>query len=369
MSSLDKLIPVLDGTNWCEWEVCMTAYLQMQELWEVVSENTKPIEPEQPEDEESTEHAMALAVYNAAYTIWKKENSKASGIITLHMAAHLRHNISDSAHATWTMLKATFSAPTVSALYADFKQILATKLSGNRIIPKIEHLATLFERLNATSLRLSENLQAMILLAALPPKWDSVTQMFFQHANLAAVLMFPNVRKAIVFEYKRHGRPTDQSANKLSAVKRKGPDPAHCQHQQQRTPEPQPGPSQQQQPFQQGKMKRRGGRQEKERQERCTAKQKQHNHGYFTWPAQTVEVVEPIMAPTFINASQPSRAAPVHSSIASFGKNGIEYHKQPLRNRRPQRVYGRCSTEHETSVTRSRSLRLPKTSSPSKRQS
>jgi hypothetical protein len=54
MSSLDKLVPVLDGTNWREWEVCMTAYLQMQELWEVVSENTKPIEPEQPEDEEDT---------------------------------------------------------------------------------------------------------------------------------------------------------------------------------------------------------------------------------------------------------------------------------------------------------------------------
>jgi hypothetical protein len=236
----------------------------------------------------------------------------------------------------WMTLKATFSAPTVSALYADFKQILATKLSGNNPIPEIERLATLFGCLNGTTLRLSENLQAMILLAALPPKWDSVVQMFFQRTNLAAALTFPNVRKAIIFEYEHHGQPTDQSVNKLSAVKRKGPDPAHRQQQQQqprlqqqRTPQPQPGPSQQQQPSQQGKTKRCGGRQEKERQERRTAKQKQHDHGYFTWPAQTVEVVEPITAPTFINALQPSRAAPVHSSVASFGKNGMEYRKVP----------------------------------------
>jgi hypothetical protein len=98
MSSLDKLVPVLDGTNWREWEVCMTTYLQTQELWEVVEDDTKPIEPEQPENEGSTTYATALAVYNAAYAIWKKENSKASGIFTLRVAAHLCHNISDSAY-------------------------------------------------------------------------------------------------------------------------------------------------------------------------------------------------------------------------------------------------------------------------------
>jgi len=40
--------------------------------------------------------------------------------------------------------------------------------------------------------------------------------------------------------------------------------------------------------------------------------------------------VEPQPAPTWINASQPSRTAPLHSSVASFGKNGIEYRQVPL---------------------------------------
>jgi hypothetical protein len=79
-------------------------------------------------------------------------------------------------------------------------------------------------------------------------------------------------------------------------------------------------------------MKRHGGRQEKERQERRAAKQKQHDHSYFAWPAPIVEVLEPIRAPSYINASQPSRAAPIHSSVASFGKNGIEYRKFPCQN-------------------------------------
>jgi len=199
MSSLDKLVPVLDGTNWREWEVTMTAYLQMQELWEVVSSNTKPIEPEQEEDAD----ASVLAAHDAAMTIWKKENSKALGVLTLRVAAHLRHHLSGTAHATWTALKNAFGARTISALYADFKQVLATKLSGGNPIPEIERLATLLGRLNETPLQLTETLQAMILLAALPPKWDSVAQLYFQRANLATALTFTNVRKAIVHEYER----------------------------------------------------------------------------------------------------------------------------------------------------------------------
>jgi hypothetical protein len=179
MSSLDKLVPILDGANWREWEVCMTTYLQTQELWEVMSENTRPIKPEQPEDEESTTYAMALVAYNTAFAIWKKENSKSSGAITLHVAAHLRHHISPSAYATWTTLKKTFGAPTISALYVDFKHILATKLSGGNPIPEIEHLATLLGHLNNTPLQLSDTLQVMILLTTLPSKWDSIAQLFF----------------------------------------------------------------------------------------------------------------------------------------------------------------------------------------------
>jgi hypothetical protein len=311
-SSLDKLVPLFDGTNWREWEVCMTAYLQMQELWEVVSTNTKPVEPRPTEGVETrtgsdgteTRHrvrvpptADEVAAYNANFKDWNKENQKALGAITLRLSAQLRHHRTDSAFTTWRDLAAQFGASSVSAQFADFKSVLALKLSGGNPVPEIERLATLFGRLDQSPLELTDTLQAMILLAAIPQKWDSVAQMYLQRPNLATALTFANVRAAILQEYERHGRPVDRSgAHKLSAVKRKGPDPSYRPQQQQQ----QPGTSQQHQRQQQGdKKKRRGGRQEKEKQERRARKQNDnhHDHSHFASSARIEEIVEPTKAP------------------------------------------------------------------------
>jgi hypothetical protein len=110
-SSLDKLVPVLNGTNWHKWEVCMTTYLQMQELWEVVSGDRKPIKPQptvQTQTRPAMESTMAtshqvtmppstedMAAYHAAMIPWKRENSKALGAITLRIAPYLRHHLSE----------------------------------------------------------------------------------------------------------------------------------------------------------------------------------------------------------------------------------------------------------------------------------
>ena len=45
--------------------------------------------------------------------------------------------------------------------------------------------------------------------------------------------------------------------------------------------------------------------------------------------------VKPQPAPSWINASQPSRTAPLHSSVASFVKNGIEYRNVALTAPKP----------------------------------
>ena len=45
--------------------------------------------------------------------------------------------------------------------------------------------------------------------------------------------------------------------------------------------------------------------------------------------------VEAQPASSWINASQPSRTAPLHSSVASFGKNGIEYRNVSLAAPKP----------------------------------
>ena len=48
-STLDRLVSVLDGTNYRDWSVLMQSFLQMQELWEVVGGRTcMPTEPTRP---------------------------------------------------------------------------------------------------------------------------------------------------------------------------------------------------------------------------------------------------------------------------------------------------------------------------------
>jgi len=126
------------------------------------------------------------------------------------------------------------------AIYADFKQVINIRLTGGNPIPDMERMATLFGRLTTNSLTLPNNLQALLLLASLPPKWDSIAQLYLQHTDLATMLTFNNVRAAVKQEYERSNRPVDSSAQKLSAVKHKGPDPSYCPQQQ-----PQAGPSRQ----------------------------------------------------------------------------------------------------------------------------
>jgi hypothetical protein len=82
-------------------------------------------------------------------------------------------------HTLGQLLKENFGDRSVSAYYSDFKAILATKLSGGNPIPKMEHLTTLLGCLEDTPIELTETLQAMILLTILPPKWDTIAQLFF----------------------------------------------------------------------------------------------------------------------------------------------------------------------------------------------
>jgi hypothetical protein len=219
----------------------------------------------------------------------------------------------------------------MSAVFSDFKQAIGIKLSGGNPVPEIERMVMLFGCLANNNLNIAQSLQGLLLLAAMPGKWDSVAQLFMQRTNLAQELTFANVRAAITQEFERANRPIDRSVHKISAVKRKGP---HLQYRPQSNQQhSQPGTSRQhqQQGQQQGQApkKRHNSCQHKEKQERRARKQA-NDHSHFASTARIEDGVEPPQAPTFINASQPSRIAPHHSSVASFCKNGIEYRKVSL---------------------------------------
>jgi len=200
-SSLDKLIPLLDGTNYRDWAVLMQSYLQMQELWDVVGrEHYSPNVPtptrrttgtgDQRTTTEVPPTAEAMEAYRTAAAKWSAADDRAMGAITLHLAPQLQHYCAVTARATWGNLQTAFGRTSMSAVYADFKQVLNTKLSGGNPVPELELMATLFGRLQSNDLRIPNPLQGLMLLAAMPSKWDSVAQLFMQRTDLRNALTF-----------------------------------------------------------------------------------------------------------------------------------------------------------------------------------
>jgi hypothetical protein len=85
-SQLDRLVPILDGTNYRQWSVLMQSFLQMQELWEVVGgRHRMPAQPTPVASDASqaahTAHQTAFEAYEAAYAAWNRDDSKSLGAI------------------------------------------------------------------------------------------------------------------------------------------------------------------------------------------------------------------------------------------------------------------------------------------------
>jgi hypothetical protein len=111
------------------------------------------------------------------------ENNAAQGAISLRIHPNLCHHCGTVSVTTWRKLSTAYGEQSMPVIFADFKQILQTRLSGGNPIPEIEHIVILFRRM-------ASNNTAMISLAALPLKWDSVVQLFLQCTDLTNNLTF-----------------------------------------------------------------------------------------------------------------------------------------------------------------------------------
>ena len=80
------------------------------------------------------------------------------------------NSVNQTTRNLWQVLAQTFGAASMSAVYADFKQVIGIKLSGGNPVPEIERIGILLEHLMTNTFIIPTALQAMIPLAALPPK-------------------------------------------------------------------------------------------------------------------------------------------------------------------------------------------------------
>ena len=132
--SLNKTVPVFDGSNFLEWSAQMKGYLQLKGWWRIVN-GTIACPGTQGMDQ------MA----------WDNSDEMALGCITLKLAHNMCTGMVGATSAlTWTALQMTFACTGVSAVYQDFKAAIRTKVGISNPEKDIMKLFTHLEHLKAT---------------------------------------------------------------------------------------------------------------------------------------------------------------------------------------------------------------------------
>ena len=191
----------------------MGDFLKYQKLWRVVSgQVTRPV-GNTPAD---------LVAQNT----WDEMDEQAQGILGLRLSMNLRTHLGATSALSWTALENAFGQPGIATIYADLQAALHMKISGGQN-PQVEmqRLLTLFERLRANGMQISDPIQGMMTLCALLAKWENVAMVYLQGINALANVTFASVSDAIMVEYEWTARPSALAAQKISAVKRKGKSP------------------------------------------------------------------------------------------------------------------------------------------------
>ena len=171
-------VPILDGANYREWATQMQAFLQASGLWRVVNGTiTRPV--------------AAGAPQNA----WDDRNDVALGNITLRISQNICNQVGATSAITWTNLATAFGTIGVSRIYGDFKSLVSFKISESQNpSAEIERFNMHQQRLATHNVNIPDNIIGMMLLAALPTRWDHVAAIYLQGKTTITAVTSASVR-------------------------------------------------------------------------------------------------------------------------------------------------------------------------------
>jgi hypothetical protein len=223
---LYRTVPMLDGSNYTVWAQAITAALRSKGVWQIArgSEN-------RPEDLPATANAVAKAEREKSQSDWDNRDDQALGLMQLKMQRSLHHHIGDATTSSglWDNLKNIYGVSGPAKVFSNFKRTMTFRITGNgHPAPEIIKLQNLIDQLRLDNVILDDFLQSMILLSAIPSKWDNVPATILA-TKKRDELTFNLVRDALVTEYERRNTNVNSgsSAKRISNVKRKGLEPQH----------------------------------------------------------------------------------------------------------------------------------------------
>ena len=108
----------------------------------------------------------SIAIASADVQVaWDANDIQCLGILGLCLSPNLRTHLGNTACLTWDSLNTMFGQPGVSAIFADYQAAISLKVTGGQNLQvEIQQLNTLFKRLVANGMSISDPMQEMILV-------------------------------------------------------------------------------------------------------------------------------------------------------------------------------------------------------------
>ena len=272
-------VPVLNGTNYQEWESQMKGYLQSKGLWQVANGVV-------------TRPANDQAIKQ---TKWDILDDMAQGALTLRISHNCCNHVGDMSAETWTNLQTAYRQVGISRIYRDFKALVSFRLSSTQQpAAEMEYFNTSLQRLIANDIDLPDNIVGLMYLSSLPTKWDQVAAIYLQGKNNITDIMSVGVHRAILAEFERTETSNQHHANAgISGLKRHSEHPRYKQGSaptnQQKAEGNQPGPSK--------KRTRHGSQKTKKDKKRAHFAERSPSPNPFTLAAPAIlEPAQPVIA-------------------------------------------------------------------------
>ena len=186
-NSLPSEIPLLDGSNYCHWERAMKVFLQTKELFKLIRDTyTEPLLLSEAEliqyNSDATPEATITLLQRKVdlHAEWEDNNERILGYITLKISAPIQQIMANvtNARTLWNNLATNYGMTRSAGIFMDFQAVTDWKFD-DRKDPQtsINELLARINRLTADGLTLPNNIQAMILLKAVPRNWDNFAGM------------------------------------------------------------------------------------------------------------------------------------------------------------------------------------------------
>ena len=100
---------------------------------------------------------------------WDEIDLQVNSLIAFRLSSNLRTNIEMTSEATWTSLNQNFGAPHFMGVYKDYEQAHSIRLTtGENSEIQIQKIWTILECLQVNACVISNYLQGMLLLKAIP---------------------------------------------------------------------------------------------------------------------------------------------------------------------------------------------------------